>query len=110
MKTLPEKLRDARDRLGLSQEYVAKAIGLGRPTITQIELGNRKVSSEELAKFCKLYHLSADYLLNTQPQKSNQATFVRNFNELTENDQQEILNLIAFKKAMHQTSGGPDAS
>lgn len=97
MKTFPEKLRATRDKLGLSQAYVAKAIGLDRPAITQIELGNRKVSSEELAAFCKLYHLSADYALNTQPQESSHAIFTGNFNTLTETDQQEILNLIAFK-------------
>ncbi|MCH3999668.1 MAG: helix-turn-helix domain-containing protein [Lachnospiraceae bacterium] len=86
MKTLSEKLKDARDQLGLSQEYVAKAIGFDRSVITQIELGNRKVSSEKLAKFCKLYHLSADDLLNSQSQER--------FAGLTENDQQEILKLM----------------
>ena len=101
MKTLYE--------LGLSQEYVAKTVGLGRPAITQIELGNRKISSEELARFCNLYHLSADYLLDTQPVDNNQAVFARNFDELTESDQQEIINLIAFKKAMNQKPGGVDA-
>lgn len=96
MKTLPEQLRDAREKLGLSQEYVAKAIGLDRSTITQIESGNRKVSSEELAKFCKLYHLSADDLLNPQPQESDKAIFAG----LTENDQREILHLMKFSRLL----------
>ena len=100
VKTTYEKLKKARLSLGLSQDYVAKALGISRTAVTQIELGNRKVSSDELADFCKTYHLSADYLLSTGKIDPGQAVFARGFGELTENDQQEILNLIEFKKTM----------
>ena len=100
MKTIFEKLREARTKLGFSQEYVAACIGLSRSAITQIELGNRKVTTEEATRFCKLYHLSADYLLETENIDNNQTIFARGFNELSDKDQQEILNLISFKKAM----------
>ena len=100
MKKTHEKLRDARERLGYSQEYVAKRLGISRPAITQIELGNRKISSDELKRFCELYHLSADYLTGVEQTPSNQAVFARGFNELSEEDQREILNLIAFKREM----------
>ena len=102
MKTTYEKLKNARLNLGLSQDYVAKALGLSRTAVTQIELGNRKVSSDELAGFCKAYHLSADYLLSTGTIDQGQAIFARSFGELTENDQQEILNLIEFKQSMRR--------
>lgn len=100
MKRLAEKLREARKRIGFSQEYVAKSLGLPRTAVTQIECGNREVSAEELAGFCKLYRLSADYLINTDKVETNQTMFARAFDELDDNDQQEILNLIAFKKSM----------
>lgn len=100
MKTIFEKLREARIKLGFSQEYVSACMGLSRSTITQIELGNRKVTTEEATLFCKLYHLSADYLLETENIDNNQTMFARGFNELSDKDQQEILNLISFKKAM----------
>lgn len=100
MKTLAIKLREARIKLGFSQDYVSVCLGLGRSAITQIELNNRKVTSEELAGFCKLYHLSADYLINSECPEPPQVIFARGFEELNEDDQQEILNLIAFKKAM----------
>lgn len=86
--------------LGFSQEYVASFLGIGRSAVTQIESGNRKISSDELAKFCRLYHLSADYLLESDTEQTRQAMFARGFEQLTEKDQQEILNLIAFKRAM----------
>lgn len=100
MKNIAEKLKDARQRLGFSQEYVAKCLGVSRSAITQIELGNRKITADEIRKFCQLYHISADYLLNQESFESRQVVFARGFEELNENDQQEILNLIAFKKAM----------
>lgn len=100
MKNISEKLKDARQRLGFSQEYVANCLGIGRSAITQIELGNRKITADEIQKFCQLYHVSADYLLNEDSFESRQVVFARGFGELNENDQQEILNLIAFKKSM----------
>ena len=100
MKKPYEKLKSARLRLGLSQDYVANVLGLSRTAVTQIELGNRKVASDELIGFCRLYNLSADYLLSTGSITQEQAIFAHGFSELTENDQQEILNLIEFKKAM----------
>lgn len=100
MKNIAEKLKDLRVRLGFSQEYVAKCLEISRSAVTQIELGNRKITAEEIQKFCRLYHVSADYLLNQELIESKQVIFARGFEELNENDQQEILNLIAFKKSM----------
>ena len=65
MKNIADKLRDARVKLGFSQDYVAKCVGLSRSAVTQIELGNRKINADEITQFCKLYHLSADYLLDS---------------------------------------------
>ncbi|MEE1195368.1 MAG: helix-turn-helix transcriptional regulator [Lachnospiraceae bacterium] len=101
MKNIADKLRDARVKLGFSQDYVAKCVGLSRSAVTQIELGNRKINADEITQFCKLYHLSADYLLDSGYSETKQTVFARGFEELNENDQQEILNLIAFKKAMN---------
>ena len=100
MKSMIEKLKDTRLKLGFSQEYVANYLGIGRSAMTQIELGKRKISSDEISMLCKLYHLSADYLLNPDYVETKQTMFARGFEELNENDQQEILNLIAFKKSM----------
>jgi len=105
MKTICEKLREARLKLGFSQDYVANCLGISRSAVTQIEFGNRKVNSDEITSFCKLYHLSADYLLNTENVDTNQVVFDRNFNELKDDDQKEILNLVAFKRTMTEQQG-----
>jgi Zn-dependent peptidase ImmA (M78 family)/DNA-binding XRE family transcriptional regulator len=62
-KTLAERLKQARETVGISQARVAVALGLSRPTISQIESGERKVNSIELAKLAHLYGRSMSEFL-----------------------------------------------
>ncbi len=57
------RLREARRMAGLSQAQVAKMLGLHRPSVTESEAGNRKVSADEIAQFARLYDVSAAWLL-----------------------------------------------
>ena len=52
---LARRLRLARDACGLTQEAVAQHLGVSRPAIAQLELGNRAVSSLELDGLAYLY-------------------------------------------------------
>ena len=52
---LGRRLRIAREARGLSQQAVADALGLPRTAITQMEAGNRSVSTLELTKLAELY-------------------------------------------------------
>lgn len=52
---LADRIRIARESCGITQDAVAKAIGLSRPTVVQIEQGNRPVSSIELQKLAVLF-------------------------------------------------------
>lgn len=52
---LARRLRVAREASGLNQEDVAQYLGVSRPTIAQIELGNRAVTSLELDRLAHLY-------------------------------------------------------
>ena len=98
-----DKLREARKQLGFSQEYVANCLGINRSVLAQIELGNRKVSTDEALEFCKMYHLSSDYVLGITDKEDKQVVFARGFSTLTENDQREILNLIKFKNSLNKS-------
>lgn len=60
---LGRKLRKARELAGLSQQDAADALELPRTAITQMEGGNRSVSTLELTKLSGLYHQSASYFL-----------------------------------------------
>ena len=48
---LGSRLRDAREYLGLSQEFVAEQLRIPRASISAIETGKRKVSTRELSEF-----------------------------------------------------------
>lgn len=52
---LGRRLKAAREACGLTQEAVAQQLGVSRPTVTQMELGNRPVTSLELEKLAYLY-------------------------------------------------------
>ncbi len=63
---LATNLRKARENRGLSQDAVAKRLRLSRSLIAQIELANRPVTTEELAKFADLYATPAVELTGTR--------------------------------------------
>ena len=52
---LARELRAARENRGMSQHVAAQRAGLSRTVIAQIELGNRPVSPDELAKLASVY-------------------------------------------------------
>ena len=52
---LGRRLRVAREARGLSQQVVADQLGLPRTAITQLEAGNRSVSTLELTRLSQLY-------------------------------------------------------
>lgn len=62
---LAKRLKEAREYLGLSQEYVAQQTGIARPAISEIEAAKRNVSSLELKRFSKLYGRPVEYFLGT---------------------------------------------
>lgn len=66
---IASRLREARKMAGLSQAQVAKILGLHRPSITEAEAGNRKVSADEIAKLAELYDVSVSWLLGEGAEK-----------------------------------------
>ena len=49
------RLRAARESCGMTQEDVARRLGVSRPTVAQMELGNRASTSIELDKLAYLF-------------------------------------------------------
>ena len=66
-RALADRLREARRLSGLSQGQVAKQMGLHRPSISEIEAGNRRVSADELKQLAELYDVSMSYLTGETP-------------------------------------------
>ena len=52
---LGERLREAREYVGLKQEEVARHLDIPRSALSHIEAGQRKVDALELARMARLY-------------------------------------------------------
>jgi transcriptional regulator with XRE-family HTH domain len=65
-KELAKRIKKFREDLELSQEQIAEKLGLPRPSISQIESGQREVSSIELANLAQIFGVSPDVLLNSE--------------------------------------------
>ena len=64
---IAERLKEARKLAGVSQGHVAKILGLHRPSISEIEAGNRRVSADELARLAEVYDVGVVWLLGEAP-------------------------------------------
>ena len=104
MAGLNERIRKARTDLHLSQEYVANFLGIGRSSVVEMESGKRSVKAEELEKLSELFLIPVEALLKGTQTSAPSQMFARGFDQLDEADQQEILNLIEFKRAMKARS------
>lgn len=97
-----DRLRRAREYVGLSQDDVASVLGLSRPSITNIESGIRKVEALELSKLAKLYRRTLDYLLTgvePEPQGPQQLAFLaRAVKGLSDKDVEEVARFAEFLK------------
>lgn len=102
---LGERLRNAREYLGLSQEEVAKRLGVPRSAVSLMEAGRRKVEALELTKLASLYQCPVADLTGqaerpTLPKQLEVLT--RTASELTETDQAEVLRFAEFLRARSQ--------
>lgn len=58
-----QKIKALRTAANLSQEELAHAIGISRVAISQIELGERAIKTEELKKVADVFEIDVNYLL-----------------------------------------------
>jgi transcriptional regulator with XRE-family HTH domain len=57
------RLRKARLERGLTQEQVAKSLGIPESRVSRMETGERRVDVIELAAFAKLYRKTLNYFV-----------------------------------------------
>ena len=98
------KLKKARESVGLTQEKVAEYLGLGPRYISDIERNKTKGSIDTLIKLCNIYNITPNDLLNEyiyfDVETSN--TDLSAFYSLSIENQQIILDLIKFYNQMEK--------
>ena len=67
MRTLQEKIRGLREDNDLTQAQVAQYLGTSQTMYARYEWGANELPIRHLITLCRLYNLSADYFLGTEP-------------------------------------------
>ena len=110
------RLRELRTSAGLTQSQLAEKINLSKANVSKYEAGIVEPNLETLFLICKLFSVSADYLLglneskqatdNTSmavPQISKDlAAIVKYYNQLSGNGQEKALEYIQMLKEYEQ--------
>lgn len=98
-----------RKRLCLSQEYVAKHMGIRRNAYTMIENGKRELKADEAVKLAALFGVSVDRLL-TGIGEEHFGEVEKMFSKLCRDDQEEIAMLVKLKYARQTKITAADQS
>jgi transcriptional regulator with XRE-family HTH domain len=106
-----ERLKEARKMAGLSQGQVAVMLGLHRPSVSEIEAGNRKVSAQELSKLCEVYDVSLDWVLgrtsgSISPNDPRLELAARELSKLKPDDLNRLLHVIAAMRTDKESGEG----
>ena len=103
-------LKNTRNSLGLTQEYVAEKLGLAPRYISDIERDKTKGSIDTLVKLCNIYNITPTYILQdflNVPKDIQLDSSLSGFYQLSERDKNVIRQLISFmnkkeKKQSHK--------
>jgi transcriptional regulator with XRE-family HTH domain len=94
-----QRLRDARESIGFTQEEVSEALGIPRTSVLAMEAGTRKVSAVELRRLARLYRKNVEWLMGDEPApdvaSADQALF-RATSELSVEDRDQVLRYVQF--------------
>ena len=108
-RAMGERLREAREYLGFSQEEVAKYLNISRSALSNIETGQRKVDALELKKLASLYKRPVTSFTGENPDDlavgEEVAHLARKASELSAEDRAELGRFADFLRAKKQSKG-----
>jgi transcriptional regulator with XRE-family HTH domain len=111
---LGERLKEAREYVGLKQDDVAKKLGIPRSALSNIEAGIRKVDAIELAQMAKLYQRPVAWFTGEDPHDAADkmpaevAHVARAAAALSDQDRQELARFADFLKSRARAKAGSD--
>jgi transcriptional regulator with XRE-family HTH domain len=109
---LGERLRVAREYVGLKQEDVARHLSIPRSALSHIEAGQRKVDALELARMAKLYQRPVNWFTgpdDTSAKLPKEVSHVaRAAALLSSQDRQELVRFADFLKSRAKTKAASD--
>lgn len=67
---ISDKIRELREQAGYSQTQLAKKLDVTRSSVNAWEMGLSSPTTQYIVAMAKLFHVSADYILGLQSEKS----------------------------------------
>ncbi len=108
-KKLGARLREAREYLGLSQDEVAKYLGIPRTALSHIESGQRRIDALELKKLAQLYKRPVVYFTGESQSDAGMpedvAHLARAAAGLSEGDRRELSRFAEYLRARAESEG-----
>jgi transcriptional regulator with XRE-family HTH domain len=104
---IARRLREARTLAGLSQGQAAGLMKMHRPTVSEIEAGNRNVTASELARFAEVYDVSIAWLSGEgdeqlAPDDERLQLAFRELKKLKPDDLNKLLRVLAALRGPNQ--------
>lgn len=94
---IAQRIKEAREYLGLTQHQVAKALSMPRSAVSDIETGKRKVTADELKRIANLFRHPVNHFLGEEPALDPDiAALARTAKNLSDNDRRELLRFAMF--------------
>lgn len=100
---IASRIREARKLAGLSQAQVARMLGLHRPSISEIEAGNRRASADELVRMAEAFDVGVSWLMGegaeeVDPYDDKLQLAARELQKLRPEDLERLLRALAAKR------------
>jgi transcriptional regulator with XRE-family HTH domain len=97
---LGARLKEIREYLNFSQQYVSERTGIPRSAISDVERGLRRVDGLELKKLARLYRYPVGYFLDERddalPGDHAIAALARALTGLTPSDREQVIKFAQF--------------
>ena len=105
------QLRLARKRKGLTQKDLADAVGARHNTVSNWEAGRNQPEPDTVRALCALLEVDSNYFYETEAVESQlsdiEFALFGEVRELSDQDEQDVLDFIRFKKAMREKRQQP---
>lgn len=100
---IASRIKEARKLAGLSQAQVAKILNLHRPSISELEAGNRRASADELVRLAETFDVSVSWLMgegaeSVDPYDDKLQLAARELQKLKPEDLDRLLRLLAANR------------
>lgn len=95
------KIKEARKAAGLSQKYVALALGVAGPSVSNWESGKTQPTPDNLKALANLFNVSVDYLLGLNDASPTMITRLRDLRESHGVRQSEVAEAINCSQAVY---------